>query len=119
VIETAQVNTIADGIAIRVPIPFALGTMLGNVDEVIAVSDECMIRALRLIHRTLGIVVEPAGAAGLAAALAHRVRFRGQRIATVLCGANMTKGQMREWMVGAVSGKKRRSVSGLLSTCGE
>jgi threonine dehydratase len=119
VIETAQVNTIADGIAIRVPIPFALRTMLGNVDEVIAVSDESMIRALRLIHRTLGIVVEPAGAAGLAAALEHRERFRGHRIATVLCGANITKGQMREWMLGAVGREKHRAVSGSLSTCRE
>lgn len=100
VIETEHVDTIADGIAIRVPIPFALDTMLGNVDEVIAVSDESMVRALRLVHETLGVVVEPAGAAGLAAVLAHRERFQGQRIATVLCGANMTKRQVRHWMLG-------------------
>jgi threonine dehydratase len=99
VIETEHVDTIADGIAIRVPVPFALDTMLGNVDEVIAVSDESMVRALRLVHETLGIVVEPAGAAGLAAVLASRERFQGQRIATVLGGANVTRRQVRDWML--------------------
>ena len=43
---------------------------------------------MRLLHRTLGLVVEPAGAAGIAALLEHPDRFRGREILTPLCGGN-------------------------------
>ena len=98
-IQTKQANTIADGIAVRIPVAFALDTMHGNVDEVLAVSDKAMLRAMRLIHNTLGIVVEPAGVAGVAAVLAASEKFQGQRIATVLCGANLTATQTRNWLL--------------------
>lgn len=98
-VETGHVSTIADGIAVRIPVPFSVHAMRGMVDEVLAVSDEQMLQAMRLAHRALGLVVEPSGIAGLAAILADRPRFRGQRIATVFAGGNVSPQQMRTWLL--------------------
>jgi threonine dehydratase len=53
---------------------------------------------MRLAHHELGLVLEPAGAAGLAALLTHGADFRGQSVATVLTGGNLTVEQMRQWL---------------------
>ena len=43
------------------------------------------------------VVVEPAGVAGFAGLLRHRDAFIGQRVATVLCGGNLTNEQTAMW----------------------
>lgn len=96
---TDAVNTIADGIAVRLPIPEALTDLEGLVDDVLLAEDDTIIEAMRLIFQHHGLVVEPAGAAGLAAALACQQRFRGQLVATPLCGGNMTSAQTRRWLL--------------------
>ncbi|MEJ1937339.1 pyridoxal-phosphate dependent enzyme, partial [Nostoc sp. NIES-2111] len=98
-VETQTAATIADGIAVRVPVPYALDTMRGTVDEVVDVSDEDILAAMRLCHERLGLVVEPAGAAGLAAVLARPNVFAGQDVATILCGGNLTPAQIRTWLL--------------------
>jgi peptide deformylase len=98
-IETARVHTIADGIAVRVPIPEALADMRGLVDEVQIVTDEQIIEAMRLLHAHTGLLIEPAGAAGVAMLLGYRDKFAGQQVATVLCGGNLTGNQTREWIL--------------------
>ena len=80
--------TMADGIAVRVPVPEAVPIMRRVVDEVVEVGEEALRDAVRLLHRTLGLVVEPAGAAGIAALLEHPERFRSREILTPLCGGN-------------------------------
>jgi threonine dehydratase len=52
---------------------------------------------MRLAHRELGLVLEPAGAAGLAAVMGHREQFRDRLIATVLTGGNVSPGNLTEW----------------------
>lgn len=98
VVETEEAATIADGIAVRVPIPYALDTMRGTVDEVLVVDDEAILAAMRLAHERFGLVVEPAGAAGLAAVMAHPERFARRHVGTVLCGGNLTPAQIRAWL---------------------
>ena len=56
-----------------------------------------ILEAMRLIHLHMGLAVEPAGAVGVAALMAHKDRWRGKSIATVLCGGNMTPQQLKEW----------------------
>lgn len=88
-IETDTVDTIADGLAVRVPVPEAVAMMRETTDEVVLVNDDVVMDALRLIHRTAGLVLEPSGGAGIAAVFAQPGRFAGRRIATVLCGSNI------------------------------
>jgi threonine dehydratase len=99
-LETPSADTIADGIAVRVPVPFAVSSMRDTVDEVVLVSDELILEAMRLVRRHLGQVVEPAGAAGLAGLIQKRRDYAGTRVATVLCGANLTPQQIAAWLPG-------------------
>jgi len=93
------VATIADGIGVRVPIAEAVADMAGIVDDVLLVTDEQIVAAMRLLFRTAGLMAEPSGAAGLAAVAAFPDRFRGRKVATVLCGSNLTEEQVKAWLL--------------------
>jgi len=95
---TDRTDTIADGIAVRVPIEEALDDLQLVVDDILLVDDQTTLRALRLLFQELGIVVEPAGAVGTAAVMAHPEKFAGQLAATILCGGNLTEDQMQRWL---------------------
>lgn len=97
VVATPSAETIADGIAVRVPVPRALDDMRGTVDDMLEVQDAAMLRAMRLLLMETGLLTEPAGAAGLAAILQHAPLFAGQRTATILCGSNVSKAQFAAW----------------------
>jgi threonine dehydratase len=105
---TEKVDTIADGIAVRVPVKQALSDLSGVVDDVLLVDDGTMVRAMRLLFWKMGLVVEPAGAAGVAALLAHRERFAGTLVATPLCGGNLTGQQARRWLLEDAPGGEGR-----------
>lgn len=91
-VETETAETIADGVAVRVPIPEAVADMHGLVDDVVLVEDEATQRAIALVQQHAGIVVEPAGALGIAAILHDPARGAGRQIATILCGGNLAPG---------------------------
>lgn len=93
-----NVDTIADGIGVRVPVAEALEDMLDIIDDAVLVSEGKMIEAIGLVHRHLGLVVEPSGVAAVSALMQHRDRFAGQRVATILCGGNLTPEQMSDWL---------------------
>jgi threonine dehydratase len=89
VIETATACTIADGIGVRVPIPEAVDDTRTLVDQIALAGDKAMNRAVSQAFRELGLVLEPSGAAGLAALSLHATALKGIRIAVVLTGANV------------------------------
>ena len=98
IVTHERITTIADGIGVRVPIREALEDMKGLVDDGLTVSEPNILKAMKLIHQHLGIVSEPSGAVGVAALLEHPMRFAGQRVATVICGGNLTLEQMQRWL---------------------
>jgi peptide deformylase len=91
-------DTIADGIAVRVPIPEAVDDMQGLVDDVLLITDAHIIEAMRLVYQHAGLLLEPAGAVGVAAIVAYRAMFANQKVATVLCGSNITESQIKEYL---------------------
>jgi threonine dehydratase len=93
-----RIDTIADGIGVRVPVPEALDDLRDLVDELTLVPDDAILRAMRLLHRHAGLVAEPSGAAGLAAVVLEPARFAGQTVGTVICGSNLTPAQMQDWL---------------------
>jgi len=97
-VSHAQVHSIADGIAVRAPIPEALEDMRGVVDDVLLVQDSSLIEAMKLLHRHAGLVVEPSGAAGAAALLEAGDGFAGRNVATIVTGGNLSPAQAREWL---------------------
>lgn len=92
---TSSVETIADGIGVRLPVPEAVALMPGSVNQVVLVDDEKIRQAMRRIFDTLGLAIEPAGAAGLAACFEDRESLAGARVATVLCGGNLSPELLR------------------------
>ncbi len=97
VVTTERADTIGDGIAVRTPVPFALDCMRTTVDDVLIVSDNDLLAAMSLVDACIGRRIEPAGVAGFAGLLRHRDAFIGQRVATVLCGGNLTNEQNAMW----------------------
>jgi threonine dehydratase len=87
-VTSAEVATIADGVAVRVPIPAALGWMAELVDDMILIDDAQLRKALRIARDTIGLILEPSGALGIAAALHHRIP--GSRPATIVTGSNFS-----------------------------
>jgi threonine dehydratase len=89
VVQTEHATTIADGIAIRRPVPQAVSAICELVHDVVLVQEQQLREATRLLERELGRVIEPAGAAGMAAAIADPCRWAGKRVAIPLCGGNV------------------------------
>lgn len=96
---TQSIDTIADGMATRIPIPEALGDLSGTIDDVLLLQDAAMIEGMRLAQRHLGLVLEPSGAAGIAALLENRGRFESRTVATTLGGGNVTPEHAARWLV--------------------
>lgn len=105
-VETASANTIADGLATRRPVAEALADLEGRIDDVLLVRDDDLRTAMRLVHSHAGLVIEPSAAAGIAAILAEADRFRGRRVAVILCGGNLTEAQIAAWMTPDHAGKE-------------
>lgn len=97
-VATPAAPTMADGIAVREPVPYALECMRSTVDDVWTVSEDSILRAMRFCHEHFGLVVEPAGAAGVGAALEHAGCVQGKTIATVLCGGSLTREQITRYL---------------------
>lgn len=93
-----RIDTIADGIGVRVPVAQALDDMRGLTDDTILVREDSIVRAMRLLHRHAGVVAEPSAAVGVAALLEQPRSFAGQTVGTIVCGGNLTAEQMREWL---------------------
>lgn len=72
--ETATADTIADGLAVRRPLPDNVAAIRTLVDDVVTVSEREMLEAITWVRRATGIVAEPSGAASVAA---WRARTRG------------------------------------------
>jgi threonine dehydratase len=86
-ISVAGEGTIAGAIAITDPVPESLERILELVDEVVLVDDEDLRAAMAVIAESVGVLAEPAGAAGVAALARHPETLTGERVAVLLTGA--------------------------------
>jgi threonine dehydratase len=82
-------DTLAEGIAVRDPGVFTSKIIEQVVDDIVLVGEADLEEAVALLLQIEKTVVEGAGAAGLAAVLAHRERFAGKKVGLVLCGGNI------------------------------
>jgi threonine dehydratase len=81
----AEAHTIADGLSTTDPVPASVTRMRALVDDMVLVSEGGLVDAMRLGARTLCSLLEPSGAAGLAAMLEHDPP--GERVAVLLTGS--------------------------------
>ncbi len=89
IVELERVNTIADGISPKACGEYTFSITRDLVDDVITVDDDDIIRAVLLLMERCKLIVEGAGAAGVAALLAGKVPVKGLRTAVVLSGGNI------------------------------
>ena len=94
-ISTNSADTIADGVACRIPDPTALDIILAGAERVVAVSDDAIAEAMGHYFTDTHNLAEGAGAAPLAALLAEREAMAGRRVGLVLSGGNVDKGLFR------------------------
>jgi threonine dehydratase len=98
-----RMDTFAEGLATRTAFELPQQILWDQLDDFVLVSEEELKRAVvQMIEGTRNLV-EPAGAAPLAAALRLRRRLAGKRVALVLSGGNISPAQLRELLVAADS----------------
>jgi threonine dehydratase len=89
-VVAAPVTTLlADGLACRVAEDEALQVMLRHAEDVVAVTDEEVAQAMRVLFSDTHNVAEGAGAAALAAAMQQRARWKGRTVGVPLTGGNV------------------------------
>lgn len=87
-IENSQSNTVADGLLT------ALGdktfpVIRDNVKEIITVTDEEIIAAMKLFWERMKLIIEPSAAVPFAAVLKSKEKFKGKRVGMILSGGNV------------------------------
>jgi len=88
-VELSVVDTIADGLATKRTDPDVFGIINALVDDLVAVTDEEMLGAIRFLLERAKLMAEPAGAATTAALLSGRVLLKpGAKVVAVLSGGN-------------------------------
>ena len=81
--------TVADGIAVGTPGRLTLPLVRQYVDELVVVGEEEITQAMMLVLERGKLLVEGAGAVGLAAVLGGKVQIAGKKVAVVLSGGNV------------------------------
>ncbi|GLS19516.1 serine/threonine dehydratase [Labrys miyagiensis] len=89
IIETNSANTLADGMAVRVPVAEAFEIYSKGADRIIAVSEEEVKEAMRILYRDTHNLAEGAGAAAFAALMQEREAMAGKEVAVILSGGNV------------------------------
>ncbi|MFQ6075184.1 MAG: threonine/serine dehydratase [Candidatus Bathyarchaeia archaeon] len=84
------VKTIADGLASRKPLKLTFEMVKRYVDDIVLVTDDEMVEAMRLLIREEHLLAEPSGAAALAALLFRHRPKPGEKVALIVSGANVS-----------------------------
>lgn len=89
--STAAADTIADGLAVRIPNADALAYLKTGVSRIVRVADDDMLAAVRILFEDTHNLAEAAGAAPLAALLLERDAMRGKRVGIIISGGNIDR----------------------------
>jgi threonine dehydratase len=101
-IVSIQPRSVADGLGAPFAGTWTLAMVRRYVDEIILLDDPTILAGMRFALERLKQVVEPAGAAALAAVLAGRVELHdGERVAVLLSGGNVEVGRLGDLMAAA------------------
>jgi len=98
VVTTETSNTLADGMATRIPDAEALAIILEGASRIVQVSDDEVGRAIHGYWIDTHNLAEGAGAAPLAAALQEKHKLAGKRVGLVLTGGNIDFDLFQKWI---------------------
>jgi threonine dehydratase len=98
VVSTETSNTLADGMATRVPDAGALAIIRKGASRIVEVTDDEVAAAVRAYWTDTHNLAEGAGAAPLAAALQEKAKLAGKRVGLVLSGGNIDLDLFHRWI---------------------
>ena len=101
VVTTPRADTLADGMATRVPDAGALAMIRAGAARIVTVTDNEVAVAIRAYWQDTHNLAEGAGAAPLAALMQERDAMRGKRVGLMLTGGNIDLDLFRDWVLGA------------------
>ena len=101
VVSTPTSDTLADGMATRVPDPEALEMIHRGASRIVQVTDQEVGAAIRAYWTDTHNLAEGAGAAPLAALMQERERQAGRKVAVILCGGNFDFDLFQRWVLAA------------------
>jgi threonine dehydratase len=90
----AGMGTVAEGLATRTAFELPQRILWELLDDFVLVSEDALTAATRLMIEKTRNLVEPAGAAALAAVLADPERFAGRKVAVICSGGNISPAQL-------------------------
>jgi threonine dehydratase len=94
--RTAEIHTFAAGLATGEPFMMPQQILWEKLDDFVLVEDDELRVAVRLLLERAKTLTEPAGAASLAAAIKMREQLRGQKVALILSGGNISPAELRQ-----------------------
>jgi threonine dehydratase len=95
-VRIAVPRTIADGQQLPIPGELTFPVVQEHVHEILTVTDEEIVAAMRFLFERLKTVAEPSGASALAALLAGKVDAAGKRVGVTISGGNVTAERFAE-----------------------
>ena len=99
VVTTATSNTLADGMATRVPDADALAIIRKGASRIVQVTDAEVATAIRAYWTDTHNLAEGAAAAALAGALQEKQKIRGKRAGLILSGGNIDLDLFKRWIL--------------------
>jgi threonine dehydratase len=87
-VPSVNPKTIADGLLTSLG-DLTFRVIREHVDEIVTVTEESIIAAMRLLWERMKIVVEPSGAVPLAGILEKKIDVKGKRVGLILSGGNL------------------------------
>jgi threonine dehydratase len=103
VVEAPVTTQLADGMACRLAEPEALEIVLREAEDIVAVTDEEVAQAMRILFADTHNVAEGAGAAALAAAIQQSSRWSGHVVGVPLTGGNVDSSQFARVLSGSAN----------------
>ena len=97
-VTTETSNTLADGMATRIPDPDALAIIRKGASRIVQVTDDAIGAAIRIYWTDTHNLAEGAGAAALAAALQEKSKLQGKRVGLILSGGNIDFDLFKTWV---------------------
>jgi threonine dehydratase len=99
IVTTKTSNTLADGMATRIPDADAFALIRKGASRIVQVTDDEVAAAIRAYWTDTHNLAEGAGAAALAAALREKTKLSGKRVGLVLSGGNIDFDLFKRWVM--------------------
>jgi threonine dehydratase len=97
-VKLEKLETVADGLAAPYAGTLNLEIVQQNVDDVVLIPDAPIIESLKILLERSKLLVEPAGAASVAALLSGKINLTGKKVVAILSGGNLDIGRLGSWL---------------------